>query len=672
MENNVNFATSLPQVALVLDDKDALLAYVARVSTSKGRVQALESVADSSELFFNGSAVFSSVAAGSIVYALAFTPAAGWEDSPDDGVFVFESQKSNSLTLYSEDKPAPKNATSAPKTTGSPLGAAPLGALAAEPPQERTFTNLNASGPGSLWATVLASNDGDVITPATELWSSGRSITVPYPHPFPLGTSNHARVSIKSGRPGYKVVLDFNNADVSSLVSTSIAGQAFEDVVFKNYAGSGGSYAQVQFANNASGTASFTRCGFIGWASSSLIMFRHSSVSNTAKCSFYNCVFAKSTNSGAGNGWAVSGYCSDVLSACTFDNSGTSGYPVSNTAQFTTLEFNVSNVSSAATTTATLGRGGFAIIASSEPIDDGPSTGVDYFGEPNDGTIGAVSGGLYTSYKAASQGQLLGSFIGVFSSVAESTHISHAFTFKRLDRDIYGAPIATLNPAATALFYIGAKPTDVPGRLYEAHATTAEVSSNNVDDGYMYTITPAYMTHFYVDRQYVVDAAVSGLVWEAKTTDIIASSGLDSVTYSVGPSLYLIAEKSEIRSLAASDWSFNGFDGSSVRNITSVSNARGFVFNFKNDAAVYFPDGSSNYNLNTYKQYSGAKVQVFVGSEDKTEELKAAGKIVDFIATDYIAYVFGEQDAALATLALDTPVLEKDLRVQFFGVKDEK
>lgn len=653
----ISLNTSLPYLAFKTASAEEFNALVKSFAESTGRVKYLEDTPGEYNVIVNDVPLEDTftVTDGAPLLVLAFRAD---NDTPSEDVTIVKA-KANNFIEVKEVVNVKKTLGGAPKQAAAPLAAVGEGSTL-------YFTNTNASGAGSLWAVMNSASNGDVILPSPSLFNGTRFITISFPHSFPLGSAAPARVSLKSGKPGYKVILDFNNVDVSSTVNGSISA-SFEDIVFLNYAGSGGSYAQVQITNAASGYASFNRCAFVNWNNDALVMFRHSSTSNTAKIDFYSCLFIKSAASTVVNGWAVSGYVTRSLVSCSFYNSGTTGYPVINTAQISTLNYCVADIASAAAARVTYSTNGTAITGTAEDIKTGEEGSLDYFGYTQDKTLGAVSGGIYSDYLAFSENKPPSSFVGIYNGVANCESVNHCFTFARLDRNYKGDELIDTR---RALFYSAASPEKKLGKFYKANATSVNVVSNTTQDNFTLHFIPAYTSHFDINGAYYFGASAESATNKAVTVKAVITSGLDIKEYCGAPNLFYIGSSSSISSLVVSDWAFNSVTGSSPSEITQLNKASCFKFNFNSDVTINYPADSVNAADNTYIQYDGAKVTVMVGSEDVTEQLKAAGKIVDYVAQDYITYIFGEDNAALATLALDTPVLEAQARVKFFGVKE--
>lgn len=343
--------TTLQRLAFgTIASDDNFAAVVRGFADTVGRVKTLETDGGDYTINANGAAIADEqgrpvvfhIDEGEALVALAFNPSAApipynvetvaavaenvvetlpfSESWAEDSIEQDDDEQDDEIKSDEQETPPIKSAAFGFSAAPLSLGAAPTLGAAVGDPKTIYFSNTNASGAGSFRAAILSANAGDTIEPDDEL-KKLLPFKIDYNYDFPLNED----VSIKSGVVGKKIILDFKGGGGISFTG-ALVGQTFEDVVFYNVVNNSQSYAIIQFSSTASGSASFVRCGFVGWSSSSLPLFRHASTNTRAKLNFDSCVFGKSSDHGAVNGWALSGY---VVGDCvynTFANNGLTGY----------------------------------------------------------------------------------------------------------------------------------------------------------------------------------------------------------------------------------------------------------------------------------------------------------------------------------------------------------
>lgn len=668
----ITFKTSLPFVCVQIGgDADVFAAQVKGGALSIGRLQTLELSPGAYNVRFNAETFPAESSENFNIYFLAYKPGE-LLDPVAENFKTFPAAATNTVdaTRSEEETAAPKKLSAAPSAAS--FAAAPqLGAVPAAVPKTLIFTNTNSSGAGSFRQCVLDSSPGDTIEPSEEL-KKQLPIFINYPYNFPIGQNDGGGVNIRSGVTGKKIILDFKDQGGVS-VTSSLNGQIVEDVVFLNVKNDGNSYAVVQFAASASGRASFIRCGFAGWKSAALPCFRHASTNTTAALLFDTCVFLKSADLGATNGWAVNGNIIYQVKNSTFHNNGLSGYFINSTASAELPAENcVVTAASAAGTTCVLPAAAndlaatFAIIGSSSPVTGGSETGVDYFGAANDGTIGAVSGGIYTNYAEIATND--GSYLGKFNNIANIGTINNSFTYSRLDRNITGR-FNALQGISKGLFKLSApldKIDSLPIVLAKETKEQVNIVNHN-NNTFTVSVIPDNVAFFSVNGGYKWGAVFSDTFNGARLIKIELTSGLDSKTIYAAPKVYYLGEAERITQLSKQDWTTDGFSGSPTDYIETIEAAKGFTFLFNKSAAFVYPADALNTLNNKFVYPHGESLKVFKGLEDITADLEAAGLLVEYTPESYLDYVFGSlTDVAVYALdisAINTP----SEKLAFFG-----
>ena len=674
--------TSLPRIAIAAsDDAKTFADVVKQYADSIGRVKSLTDEAGVYSLTINGNAaqddgkpVLFNVGDDETLFALAYR---GKDEAAalalDAVMFNFTAESSNTIETTLNDEPDETSARPKAKMMSAPQMSTPP--LTATTPKTLYFTNTNASGSGSLRACFESANVGDTIEPAEALRSSF-PLLIAYKYDFPIGEYTGGGVSLRSGVPGQKIVLDFKEQGGVS-VSGRLAGQAFEDVVFLNVNNDANSYGVLQFAASASGSATFTRCGFGGWTSNSIVMFRHASTSTTARLTFDTCVFVKSANLGAVNGWALNGNVLHQVLNSTFNNNGNTGYFLTSSSAADLAAANcVCDVASASGTLCTLpatendAAATFAILASNNDITGGASTGVDYFGNANDGTIGAISGGVYTNFETIKTDN--GTYLGKFTNIANVNELDNVLTYTRIDRNIIGTVNARAKTdAAAAALFKTSEPLDkiatVP--VYLAHATTFDYTVRVIGtDTAEASIIPAYMAHYNIGEYNAIDSYLNVTIYGAVCGVATITSGLDTKTLYIAPSIYYIGDADTISTLIAAQWSINGFSGTATEDITPLADARGYTFILNKSVTFKYAANASNMFDNRFVLHQGVELVVMRGFTDITQELKNRGLIVEYVPTSYLDYVFGDLvDTAVYALDISGVSSASD-KAAFFGV----